>query len=131
MEKVIKELEKMEKYGIKTLVIYYAEDIKEGSDKWSIDVMQDDLCDLCEMGWAWTVMSFSEFKCLLYGDDDLIYVCNDWEIVVDKLFSDEVICNAINAWLNINGIKIKVEMIDIKDASGSGYVKDLKERMSD
>ena len=131
MEKIIKELEEMEELGIETLKIYYAEDIKEGSDKWSVDVMQDDLNNLCAMGWTWTAMSFSEFKCILNDGDDLTYVCDDCEIIVDKPFSDEVVCNTINVWLNINDINIKVEMIDVKDAKGSGYVKELKERMSD
>ena len=131
MENVIKELEEMEELGIETLVIYYAEDIKEGSEKWSVDVMQDDLNNLCEMGWTWTVMSFSEFKSILNDGDELIYDCSSWEIIVDKPFSDDVICKAINIWLNSNHINIKVEMIDVKDVEGSGYVKDLKERMSD
>ena len=61
MENVIKELEEMEELGIETLKIYYAEDIKEGSDKWSVDVMQDDLNNLCEMGWTWTVIGLKEF----------------------------------------------------------------------
>ena len=61
----------------------------------------------------------------------LIYLCSNWEIIVDKPFSDDVICKAINIWLNSNHINIKVEMIDIKDTEGSGYVKDLKGRMSD
>lgn len=130
MEKVIKELEEMEELGIETLVIYYAEDIKEGSDKWSVDVMQDELNNLCDMGWTWTVMSFDEFKYIL-NDDDLTYIGDSFEIIVDKPFSDNVIVEAINSWLDINCLDIKVEMIDIKDTEGSGYVKDLKERMSD
>lgn len=131
MEKVIKELEEMEELGIETLVIYYAEDIKEGSDKWSVDVMQDELNNLCDMGWTWTVMSFDEFKYILNDDDDLTYIGDSFEIIVDKPFSDNVIVEAINSWLDINCLDIKVEMIDIKDTEGSGYVKDLKERMSD
>lgn len=130
MENAIKELEEMEELGIETLVIYYAEDIKEGSEKWSVDVMQDDLNNLCETGWTWTVMSFSEFKCILNDGTELAYNCSDWEIIVNKPFYDNVICDAINQWLDTNDINIKVEMIDVKDAKGSGYVKDLKERMS-
>ena len=131
MENVIKELEEMEELGIETLKIYYAEDIKEGSEKWSVDVMQDELNNLCDMGWTWTVMSFSEFRCILNDNDDLAYVCDDCEIIVDKPFSDDVIRKAINMWLDCNDINIKVEMIDVKDVEGSGYIKKLKERISD
>ena len=131
MERVIKELEKMEELGIEILKIYYAEDIKEGSDKWSVDVMQDDLNNLCEMGWTWTVTGLKEFIDEVNDYDKLTYVCSDWEVIVNKPFSDEVVCDAINAWLESNDINIKVEMISIKDTEGSGYVKDLKERMSD
>ena len=129
MEKVIKELEEMEELGIETLKIYYAEDIKEGSEKWSVDVMQDDLNNLCEMGWTWTVTSLKEFIDEVNDYNKSTYICNDWEIIVDKLFSDEIVCDAINVWLCNDDINIKVEMIDVKDVEGSGYVKDLKERM--
>ena len=131
MENVIKELEEMEELGIETLVIYYAEDIKEGSEKWSVDVMQDDLNNLCEMGWTWTVTSLKEFIDEVNDCNESTYICSDWEVIVDKPFSDEVVCDAINAWLNSDDINIKVKMNDVKDVEGSGYVKDLKERMSD
>ena len=130
MENVIKELEKMEELGIETLGIYYAEDIKEGSEKWSVDVMQDDLNNLCEMGWTWTVTSLNEFIDEVRDYDKLIYLCSNWEIIPDKPFSDEVVCEAINKWLESNDINIKVEMIDVKNAEGSGYVEDLKGKMS-
>jgi hypothetical protein len=130
MEKAIKELKKMEKNGVETLKIYYAEDIHEGSEKWSVDVMQDDLNNSCKMGWTWTVTSLKEFIDEVNDYDKLTYVCNDWEIIVNKPFSDEIICEAINTWLDSNDINIKVEMIDIKDTEGSGYVKKLKERMN-
>ena len=129
MQKLIKELEEMEELGIETLKIYYAEDIKEGSEKWSVDVMQDDLNNLCEMGWTWTVTSLKEFIDEVRDYDKLTYVGSDWEIVVDKPFSDDFICEAINIWLDSNDINIRVEMVDIKHADGSGYVKHLKERM--
>lgn len=131
MKNAIKELEEMEELGIETLKIYYAEDIKEGSEEWSVDVMQDDLNNLCEMDWTWTVMSFAVFKGILNDGDELVYSCCSWEIIVNKLFSDDVICKAINIWLNCNDINIKVEMVDVKNVEGSGYVKDLKERVRD
>ena len=130
MKNAIKELEEMEELGIETLKIYYAEDIKEGSEEWSVDVMQDDLNNLCEMDWTWTVMSFATFKGILNDGDELVYSCCSWEIIVDKPFSDDVVCNAVNSWLEYNYIDIRVEMIALKEAEGSGYVKDLKERMS-
>ena len=91
--------------------------------------MQDELNNLCEMSWTWTVMSFGEFNVTLNDSDDLIYICSDWEVVIDKPFSEDVICTAINAWLYINDSDIKVEMVDIKDVKGSGYIKSLKERI--
>ena len=131
MEKAIKELAEMEEYGVETLKIYYAEIIQEDSNEWSVDVMQDELNNLCDMGWTWTVTSLKEFIKEVNDYSELVYTCSSWEIIVDKPFSDDVIRKAINMWLDCNDINIKVEMIDVKDVEGSGYIKKLKERISD
>lgn len=130
MKCVIDELIQMEIKGVEVLKIYYAEDIEEGSESWSVDVMQDELNNLCDMGWTWTVTHKNEFIDNFNDCNELTYICSDWEIIVDKPFSEEVVCKAINIWLDSNDINIKVEMIDIKDAEGSGYIKTLQERLA-
>ena len=129
MEYVITALENMERNDIKMIDIYYAEDVEKDSENWSVDVMNDELNNLCDMNWTWTVMSLNEFKFTLRESNDLIYVCNSFEIIVDEKFSEDVVCKAINTWLESNEINIKTKMIDIKDVEGSGYIKTLKDRL--
>lgn len=129
MECVITALENMERNDIKMIDIYYAEDVEKDSENWSVDVMNDELNNLCDMNWTWTVMSLNEFKFTLRESNDLIYVCNSFEIIVDEKFSEDVVCKAINTWLESNEINIKTKMIDIKDVEGSGYIKTLKDRL--
>jgi len=127
MECAIEALENMERKGIGTIDIYYVEDIDDGSIKWSVDVMNDELNNLCNMNWTWTIISFDEFKFRL--EDSLIYVCADFEIIVDRFFSNGTVCDAINVWLENNNINIKTKMVDIEKAEGSGYFKTLKNRL--
>lgn len=129
MENVIKELEKMEKDGVETLEIYYAEEIEEGSENWSVDVMNDELNNLCDMQWTWTILYIDEVLDVLNDLEWEPYICNDWEIIVNKPFSEEIVVKCIETWLNYYNINIKVKIIDIKDAEGSGYIKTLKDRI--
>ena len=129
MECAIVVLENMERKGIKTIDIYYIEDIEEGSENWSVDVMNDELNNLCSMNWTWTVRHKNEFIDLLNDGVELPYVCDNFEVIVNKSFSNGTVCDAIDAWLKNNGINIKTKMVGIENVEGSGYFKTLKDRL--
>ena len=130
-ECMIKELQKMEQEGDKTLHIYYAEDMSNPTEMWSVDVMCDRINNACKMSWAWTVISAAEEEAYRkeFNDDS---PAEDYEIIVyGENFSDSVICGAIQTWLLHFGFdnKFDVVMIKLEDAAPySGYVKDLMER---
>ena len=125
MANMIEALQSLEDKGVRILDIYFAELIHDGELVWSADVMNDDVNNLCESSWSWTVYSLAEFINIL--DEDHYFVCADWEIITDNMFSDEVICVAIDEWLLSNNIAMTTRMIDVDDAVGSGYIKSLRE----
>lgn len=51
----------------------------------------------------------------------------EWVIVVDNLFSDEVVCHAVEKWLWDRGFEFGVKMISPEEARGSGLIKKLKQ----
>ena len=123
--KNIKEiLDELWREGQETLDIYFAEDISLGDESWSVDVMQDEINERCNTNWTWTVITRKEFE--QENEEEEI---PDWEIIVDKPFSDIVIKEAIQNWLKERGYKFNVNMIPFEDAKGSGYIKKLKERL--
>ena len=130
---MIKTCKQMEYENI-PLEIYYAEDMTEQGIRptWSIDVMNNMVNDICHTAWSWTLISKTEDDeyCEEFDDDSLP---EDYEIIVDELFSDEVVCDGIRTWLTENGIyNLKVVMIDFEAATPySGYVKDLMSRNLD
>ena len=129
---MIKEIKKMYEEGVTDIEIYYAEDMTINvTDKWSVDVMQNRISDACKLSWVWTIISTEEDKAYHeeYNDDSQPA---DYDIIVDKPFSDDVVCEAIQTWLYRNGLSncdFNVVMIDLKDAAPySGYVKSLMNR---
>jgi len=123
---MLKELQLMVDCGITELEIYYGE-IIEDEEYWSIDVMQDYINNACNTSWTWTVMSILEDEEYRkeYNDNDQL---SDYEIVVDAKFSDDVVCEAIAAWLTRHGITgLTPKMMDLEDVEGSGYIRDLME----
>lgn len=112
--------------GQKTLDIYFAEDISLGDENWFVDVMQDEINERCNMNWTWTVISRKEFEQENEENEEEIA---DWEIIVDKPFSDIVVKEAIENWLKERGHKFSVSLIPFEDAKGSGYIKNLRERL--
>lgn len=128
---MIKELKNMAKEGITDIEIYYAEDMTDNvTDKWSVDVMQNRVSDVCSLSWVWTVLSTEEDKAYHEEYDDITLPA-DYDIIVDQPFSDQVVCDAIQTWLlkNVGDYVFNVVMIDLKDAAPySGYVKSLMNR---
>lgn len=122
-------LKGMEEDGITEIEIYYAEEITDKTE-WSIDVMSDYINDACGLSWVWTVTSKSEYD--LYTDIYKNDIIDDYEIIVDAEFSDEVVCNAITEWLRNHNInKINPKMIDLKDAEGSGYIAGIRAELKE
>ena len=113
--------------NVDALKIYYLEDMTNPTDEWAVDVMQDDLNDACKLNWTWEVFNIDYLKFML--KEDPILCCSYYEIIVDAPFSDEVVCESVRNWLMNKGFDFEVEMIEPKDARGSGIYKDLIERM--
>lgn len=111
--------------GVKVLEIYFAELVDDDETEFSIDVMCDPINDVCESSWTWSVSSFKFIESILKDDD--YFVGADWEILTNRVFSDEVVSGAIDEWLLSNGFDMTTRMIDIDDATGSGYIKQLRE----
>ncbi len=117
--------------GTVNVEIYYAEDMTNIGAEWSLDVMQNRINNACKLSWCWTVISLAED--LAYrkeSSDDT--PPEEYEIIMDAPFSHEVICEAIQIWLDDNGLdeyNFNVKMIDLKDAAPySGYIKSLMNR---
>ena len=127
-ECMIKALEEMGKRNI-PVMIYYAEDMSEVTDAWSVDVLCDHINNACRsMAWTWTVISKKEddeYRAE-FDDDDPIA---DYEIVVDASFSNNVVCQAVQTWICENGLDkydFNIIMVSLEDAAPySGYVRDL------
>jgi len=122
---LIESLQLLQDKGVKILDIYYAELIVEGESVWSVDVMSDEVNNLSDSSWTFTIYSLLEFENIL--KEDHYYVCDSWEIITDRPFSTDVVCAAVDEWLLSNNITMTTRMIELDDAVGSGYVKSLRE----
>ena len=97
MKKVLDELWQ-EGYGI--LDIYYPEEMTDGEEVWSVDVYQDEINERCQLNWTWTVISKKQLEMEGEKEDEL----QEWNIVVEEPFSDEVVSKAIGRWLKEQGL---------------------------
>lgn len=120
-KKMAKTLYELWEEGYENLHIYYPEKIHPGEEIWSVDVYQDEVNERCDLNWTWTVMSKKELEQESEEERDL----PEWGIVVDEPFSDQVICKAVEEWLNDRGYKFEVKMIPAEQAKGSGLLKKL------
>ena len=95
--------------GVKLLEIYWVEDIAVGEDCWWVDVYEDNLCDVCELNWIWDILSLAQVN----TDDNLddYYGALDSDIIVDKLFSEDVVKDAVIGWLNERNLDIDVNVV--------------------
>ena len=124
MNKMKEVLDDLWKEGKETLDIYFAEDIDPGDENWYVDVMQDDINERCNTNWTWTIITKSELE-QENGEGEISY----WDIIIDKPFSEIVVKETIENWLKERGYKFNVNLIPLKEAKGSGYIKKLKERL--
>jgi len=104
------------------LDIYYAEQMSPGEEAWFVDVYQDEVNERCHLNWTWTVISKKQLEVDKEKEDCL----PEWVIAVDELFSDEVVCKAIEKWLQDRGYEFEVKMVSLNQAKGSGLIKKLK-----
>ena len=129
MTTLIEALQTLQDNGVRTIDVYFAVVINEGDIAWSMDVMCDPVNDMAKLPWTWTIYSLDEVKQII--GEDRAFVCDYWDIIVDVPFSDQVVCPAIDNWLRVNNIKLKTRLIDINDAVGSGYIKEMREMYLD
>ncbi len=115
-------LDSLWREGLRTLDIYYMEDIHPGDEKWFVDICQDDINELCHSNWTWTIISKKEYED--EKEDDI----SEWEILVDNPFSEELIIETIEKWLREREYEFKVKIIPIEDAKGI-IIKELRERL--
>lgn len=92
------------KNGIRTLNIYWLEDIQDGDDDWFVDVCENQIHNLCKIRWVWCVISK-----IMFDLDDSAEI-DDSIIVVNKLFSKEEVKQAIEDWLRAKNLNFKINM---------------------
>ena len=129
MTTLIEALQTLQDNGVRTIDVYFAEIVNDGDTTWSVDVMCDVVNEMAKLPWTWTIYSSDEVKQIL--EEDRVFVCDNWDIIVDVPFSDQVVCPAIDEWLRVNNINLKTRLIDINDAAGSGYIKEMREMCLD
>jgi len=125
MNTMIEALDVLRNDGVDSLDIYFAELIEDEATEWSVDVLCDPINDLTMQSWTWTISSLSEVERMLEDDD--YFICADWEIITNAPFSNEAVRAAIEEWLISNAFDMMPRVIDVDDAVGSGYVKQLRE----
>ena len=121
-------LQILQSHGVRIIDVYFAEIVNDSDTTWSVDVICDAVNEMAKLPWTWTIYSLDEVKQVL--GEDRVFVCDNWDIIVDVPFSDQVVCPAIDEWLLVNDIKLKTRLIDINDAVGSGYIKEILEMCS-
>lgn len=111
--------------GHEILDLYYPEEMNAGEEAWSVDVYQDEINERCQLNWTWTVISRKQLEINSEKEDEL----PELNIVVEGLFSDEVVSNAVERWLRRRGYEFRIRMIPMDQARGSGMVKKLIKEM--
>ena len=123
MIKILKELQQKNL----PLEIYYAEEMIPGEIKWSVDILNNSVCELCRTAWFLTIISKAED--IACREEFEYTAMADYEIIIDEPFSDAVACKGVEIWLEDNNIKLDIVMIDfISAAPYSGYIKGLMDR---
>lgn len=118
-------LQAMYDVGIQQIDVYYAEMIEDGETGWQVDVMCDPINDMCESSWTWRVTSVEELTKVI--EEDEFFISEDWVVITNRPFSENTVRESIRKWLLANGFGMGVQMIDIDDAAGSGYVRELRD----
>jgi len=94
---------------VKSLEIYWIEDIADGEDCWWADVYEDNLCDVCEINWVWDVLSQAQVDTNDSLDD--YYGSIESDIIVDTPFSEDVVKDAVVNWLKDRNLDIRVDVV--------------------
>lgn len=121
-EGLLDKLDEMERKE-ESLKIYWLEDIEEGKEKWTADVLNDELNEWCGTNWVWTVVSQAQFDA--EGND--IMDMAPWHISTEEEYSDGAVAGAVSSWLSRHGYDLDVETISVEDAEGSGTLEKLRE----
>lgn len=120
---IIEALTQLHNEDVKELNIYWLEDIKLGESCWWIDVCEDTIDALCEMRWAWDILSKAEVdrergeSLVDYSDDE-----DECVIIVDEIFSEDVVKNAVEEWLRDRGFDFKINVIDPEGTDGMNQI---------
>lgn len=114
-------LEEFEERGKTTLDIYWLEDIEEGEENWSADVLQDELNKRCDTNWTWTVLDESKAEAGEKEKDRLPY----WNIVTEEEYSEQAVEKAVREWLERKGFEFDVRVIPPDEAEGTGLLEKI------
>jgi hypothetical protein len=117
-------LQAMYDVGTRQIDVYYTGMIEDDETDWQVDVMCDPINDMCESSWTWTVTSVEEFIKVI--EEDEFFISEDWVVITNRPFSENTVRESIREWLLANGFDMGVQMIDVDDATGSGYVRELR-----
>jgi len=122
--KMIEALNELRNKEHDVLDIYYPEEMTPGEENWSVDVYNDEINELCDLNWTWTVINRKQLEIEGEKEDEL----EEWNIVVDEPFSEAVVVEAVRKWLENRRYEFGVRMIEMEKARGSGLVKELRKR---
>lgn len=104
---------KLQMDGIDNLHIYWLEDIKDGETGYWVDVCEDRLMQLSNFSWVWDIIDKSEAD-----KEGICENMTDEDIVVDLPYSEAVIKQAVEEWLEDRNLKIDVEVISSEGTLG-------------
>ena len=113
-KKISKALVELWEQGIDVLRISYSGQVKPGERRWSVDVNQDEINKRCGLNRTWIVMSKEQLDLDGGKEDDL----PEWILVVDRPFSDEIVCEEIKRWVRLPRHKFEVRIIPLEEDMG-------------
>ena len=127
MNRLMGALEELQDNGVKTLEIYWLEDIKDGENYWWVDVNCDVLNSMCCFSWTWTMESREYFLENIIEETKTLTKTNiqetsDWIIVIDGKFSANLICNSVKKWLRDKKFDFDVKIIDSAGTDQEYYI---------
>ena len=95
--------------GVKSLEIYWLEDVPPEEEVWWLDVHEDLIYEVCNTSWVWDILSQQQVDC----DDSLdeYYGSLPTDIIVDLPFSENVVRDAVVGWLKERDLNIEVKVV--------------------